>query len=242
MLAILRIIALFFAFIVINLLVFIVCVCRPFHRDNVHFGGQAYAWMSRIVGLKVIVRKSPEVRADTAYVFIANHQNSYDLMTICKAALPGVVTMGKKSLKWIPIFGQIYWLSGNIMIDRKNSGKARDTLKVAAEKIRKKRTSVWVFPEGTRSYGRGLLPFKTGAFRLAQAVNEPVVMVTASNTHEKVNLNRWNNGVVLIDIDPPVEMNADRSTKAWTEYFHGQMEQKFARLNEEVAELEASKR
>ncbi|RDV28953.1 1-acylglycerol-3-phosphate O-acyltransferase [Alteromonas aestuariivivens] len=240
MLAVLRILILLPAFLLINLVILLVCVFRPFHSNNVHFAGQAYSLMSRIVGLKVIVRRSDKVTLNEPYVFIANHQNSYDIITVCKAALPGVVTIGKKSLKYIPVFGQIYWLSGNIMIDRKNSGKARGTLQSAAEKIRQKRTSVWVFPEGTRSNGRGLLPFKTGAFRLAKDTGEPVVMVTASNLHKKVNWNRWNNGIVLVDIDAPQPMSDELSIKQWAEHFHSQMAQKQSELNAQVAEMEKS--
>ncbi|GFD79830.1 1-acyl-sn-glycerol-3-phosphate acyltransferase [Alteromonas sp. KUL156] len=197
--------------------------------------------MAKIVGLKLIIRKDPSVKINEPYVFIANHQNSFDVITICKAALPGVVTIGKKSLKWIPIFGQIYWLSGNIMIDRKNSGKARNTLDIAANRIAKKKTSVWLFPEGTRSNGRGILPFKQGAFRLAKTTNEPVVMVTASNLHKKVKWNRWDNGIVLIDISPPVPLTEEQSIKEWMVHFNEQMKQKFETLNTQVAELEKSR-
>lgn len=241
MLAVIRIPIMFVAFILINLIVFMVCICRPFHRNNVHFAGQAYSQLAKIVGLKVVVRRHPDVSTSTPYVFIANHQNSYDIITICKAALPGVVTVGKKSLKWIPLFGQIYWLSGNIMIDRKNSGKARDTLVIAGKKIKERRTSVWVFPEGTRSYGRGILPFKSGAFRMAKATNEPVVMVTASNLHNKVNWNRWDNGTVLVDITPPVALTDEKTMREWTNYFHQQMQQKAKELDAEVAELEKTR-
>ena len=80
--------------------------------------------------------------------------------------MPGTVSLGKRSLVYIPLFGWLYWLSGNILIDRKNKSKARDTLGVAIKKIIERRISVWVFPEGTRSYSEGLLPFKTGAFEL----------------------------------------------------------------------------
>jgi len=237
-LAIIRVLALLISFIIINLVVFVVCVCRPFHRNNVHFAGNAYACMAPILGLKVIVRPSPEIDLSKAYVYIANHQNTYDIVTICKAAMPGVVTVGKKSLKWIPVFGLIYWLSGNIMIDRKNSGRARDTLTLAGKKIRQRKTSVWVFPEGTRSNGRGILPFKSGAFRLAKAVNEPVVMVTASNVHNKVKWNRWNNGVVLVELSAPQALTEEKSVKGWTDYFHQSMQQKASDLNAQVAELE----
>ncbi len=241
MIALFRIPALFISFLLINIVLLIICIVRPFHKDNVHAAGSLYSLMAKIVGLKLIIRKDPSVKINEPYVFIANHQNSFDVITICKAALPGVATIGKKSLKWIPIFGQIYWLSGNIMIDRKNSGKARNTLDIAANRIAKKKTSVWLFPEGTRSNGKGILPFKQGAFRLAKTTNEPVVMVTASNLHKKVKWNRWDNGIVLIDISPPVPLTEEQSIKEWMVHFNEQMKQKFETLNTQVAELEKSR-
>lgn len=241
MLAFLRVVALVPAFLIINLIVLGVCIARPFHRNNVNMAGRAYAWMAPIVGLKVRIRRDSAVTLNQPYVYIANHQNSFDIITIAKAAMPGVVTIGKKSLKWIPIFGQIYWLSGNIMIDRKNSGKARDTLMAAAKKVRRKRTSVWFFPEGTRSYGRGLLPFKQGAFRLAKATGEPVVIVAASNLHNKVKWNRWNNGEVLIDLLPPIPLTDERSIKEWMLLCHERMAEHIEKLDAEVAEREKSR-
>ncbi|MGK0502690.1 MAG: 1-acyl-sn-glycerol-3-phosphate acyltransferase [Alteromonadaceae bacterium] len=241
MIALLRVPALLLTFLLVNIALLAVCIFRPFHKDNVHTAGKLYSLMSYVMGLKVIVRKDSAVDINEPYVFIANHQNSYDVMTICKAALPGVVTIGKKSLKWIPIFGQIYWLSGNILIDRKNSGKARNTLDIAANRIAKKRTSVWFFPEGTRSYGRGLLPFKQGAFRLAKTTNEPIVMVTASNLHNKVKWNRWDNGIVLIDISAPEALTEEKSIKVWMQYFNDQMKNKMVELDAEVAEMEKSR-
>ena len=241
MIALLRIPILFIAFLVINVILLFVCILRPFHKDNVQAAGALYSQMAKIVGLKVIVRRDPAVKLNEPYVFIANHQNSFDIMTICKAALPGVVTIGKKSLKWIPIFGQIYWLSGNIMIDRNNSGKARNTLDIAANRIAKKKTSVWLFPEGTRSNGRGILPFKQGAFRLAKTTNEPVVMVTASNLNKKVRWNKWDNGVVLIDISAPQPLTETHSIKEWMGIFNEQMKEKFEQLNAQVDELEKSR-
>ena len=58
------------------------------------------------------------------------------------------VSLGKKSLKWIPFFGQLYWLSGNILIDRANRSKAAGTISKSAEKIKQKGLSVWMFPGG----------------------------------------------------------------------------------------------
>lgn len=236
MLALVRIFFLFFYFLLINFVLILVCLLRPFHRNNVYLAGKLYSSMSYFLGLNLDLRVPLSVKQGGPFVFIANHQNSYDLITICAAAQQGTVTVGKKSLKWIPIFGQVYWLSGNIMIDRKNSGRALDTLQGAAHKIQNRKLSVWFFPEGTRSYGRGLLPFKSGAFRLAKEANTPVVTIAASNLHNKIKLNRWDNGTLIIDMSEPQLMDSSRSTKAWVDYFHQQMTQQIEKLEVELAQ------
>ena len=240
-LAVIRLFALLIYFIGMNVVLFIIYLTRPFHRNNVYLAGIFYSSMAKIMGLKVELRPSSKIDPNKSYVFVANHQNSYDLMTICKAAIPGVVTIGKKSLKWIPIFGVIYWLSANIMIDRKNKGSARDTLDETAKKMREKNLSIWFFPEGTRSYGRGLLPFKTGAFRLAVATNTQIVPVIASELHKKVKLNRWNNGTVIIEVLDPVELDKDENPKALAKHFHSVIEERFQHISKEAKSLDKAK-
>ena len=68
-----------------------------------------------------------------------------------------------------------------------------------------RRLSIWMFPEGTRSRGRGLLPFKTGAFHTAMQAGVPIVPVVASSYANQIDLNRWDNGEVLIEMLPPLE-------------------------------------
>uniref|UniRef100_UPI00329A493D 1-acyl-sn-glycerol-3-phosphate acyltransferase n=1 Tax=Salmonella enterica TaxID=28901 RepID=UPI00329A493D len=63
-----------------------------------------------------------------------------------------------------PFFGQLYWLTGNLLIDRNNRAKAHSTIAPVVNHFKKRRISIWMFPEVTRSRGRALLPFKTCAF------------------------------------------------------------------------------
>lgn len=238
MLAIARVILIFIYFILANVLLILLCLARPFHRNNVYAVGIVYGVMSKMVGLKVILRVPENVKSGGPYVFVANHQNSYDLITVCRSAVKGMVTVGKKSLVWIPFFGWLYWLSGNILIDRKNKGRAKDTLDQTVDKINQRRLSVFFFPEGTRSRGRGLLNFKTGAFRIAQAVNESVVMVCTSNLQHKVKLNRWDNGAVIIDLCQPIALDASKDAKQWAEEIRNRMQLRIDELDAEVAQLE----
>ena len=103
----------------------------------------------------------------------------------------------------------------------------------AVDRIVQDKVSVWVFPEGTRSYGRGLLPFKTGAFHIAHQAKVPLVPICMSNT-SKVRLNKWNNGRVIIEILPPIQPEGTPAREL-AETIRQQMADKIKLLDSEVA-------
>lgn len=187
--------------------------------------------MSRLIGVELVITQHPDTLELAPVMYVANHQNNYDLFTLPAVVPKNTVSMGKKSLKWIPFFGQMYWLSGNILIDRGNRSKAMDTLSRSAKKIIETQLSVWMFPEGTRSYGRGLLPFKTGAFHTAMNAKVPVVSVCMSSTHNKIKLNRWNNGKVYIDIMAPEYLDTDLPAREHAARIHAKMADRIAQLD-----------
>jgi len=207
LLAVIRVILMTLALVVICTISIIYCLLRPFHRNNVYHTSRFLGKIPTLLGVEVEVRIPESVKNIGPAVWAANHQNSYDLFTHANAVLPGTVSVGKKSLKWIPFFGQMYWLTGNILIDRKNTNKAINTIDLTADKIKKDKLSVWMFPEGTRSRGRGLLPLKTGAFRTALQAGVPIVPICASNQVGTILLNRWNNGKIIIEFLDPIELN-----------------------------------
>ncbi|MDR8522205.1 MULTISPECIES: 1-acylglycerol-3-phosphate O-acyltransferase [Shewanella] len=215
------------------------CILRPRHRDNVHMFAKVFSWAAPVLGIKVIVRNA-EKQSDKPCIFLANHQNNYDMFTHTAIVPKGTVSLGKKSLAWMPLFGQIYWLSGNILIDRKNRSKAFDTMAATARKIKEKCLSVWIFPEGTRSRGKGLLPFKAGAFYTAIAAGVPMVPVLASNQGH-IKLNRWNNGVVIIEMMDPIDTAGIDKTqvKELSKRIHTMMAEKLSQLNQEASALMA---
>ncbi|CCQ11432.1 1-acyl-sn-glycerol-3-phosphate acyltransferase [Pseudoalteromonas luteoviolacea B = ATCC 29581] len=237
MLAVFRIIAMA-VFIVMSFLAgLVLCIFKPFHRNNVHIVASWFGKMARIVGVKVVITKSPELKDVGPVMYVANHQNNYDLFTLPGAVPENTVSMGKKSLIWIPFFGQLYWLSGNILIDRGNRSKAVGTLSKAASKIKEQGLSVWMFPEGTRSYGRGLLPFKTGAFHTALNAGVPIVPVCMNSTHRLIKLNRWDNGTIFIDMLPPIKLDENVSAREHAESTHRLMAERIAKLDEKVREV-----
>ncbi|KAI1822935.1 1-acylglycerol-3-phosphate O [Xylaria intraflava] len=116
-------------------------------------------------------------------VFIGNHQTELDVLMLgCMFPKYCSVT-AKKNLKNIPFLGWFMSLSGTVFIDRTNSKNAREAMAGAAEEIQRRKQSVYMFPEGTRSYAKepSLLPFKKGAFHLAVQAGVPIVPVVAAN-------------------------------------------------------------
>lgn len=116
-------------------------------------------------------------------VFLGNHQTELDVLMLgCMFPRYCSVT-AKSSLKKTPFLGWFMTLSGSIFIDRKNTKDAREAMKGAADQMSKLKQSVYMFPEGTRSYAKEpmLLPFKKGAFHLAVQAQVPIVPVVVAN-------------------------------------------------------------
>lgn len=222
----------------------IYCLFSPRNPRHVATFGHLFGRLSTVFGLKVEIRRPADVDDYGSCIYIANHQNNYDMVTVSNAVQPRTVTVGKKSLAWIPFFGQLYWLTGNLLIDRDNRAKAHGTISQVVEQIKKRNISIWMFPEGTRSRGRGLLPFKTGAFHAAITAGVPIVPICVSNTSNKIKLNRWNNGHVIVEMLEPIDTSkyAKENVRELANHCRELMLAKIAQLDEEVAQREASQK
>lgn len=242
MLLIVRIILITLAVILMSVYSLFYCLLSPRNPKNTYHFAILFSKMSYLVGLKVTIRVPESAKDNGSVVYIANHQNNYDMLTTTGAVQPGSVTIGKKSLVLIPFFGVIYWLTGNILIDRNNTDKSKNTITDVVEQMRAKDLGVWIFPEGTRSRGRGLMPFKMGAFHTALQAGVNVVPTVVSNTHEQVKLNRWNNGEVIVEMLDPIDITQykKREIRRLLNDSRDIMLAKYIQLNEEVNRPDAN--
>ena len=87
--------------------------------------------------------------------------------------------VAKKELERIPFFGTAWKAAGHISIDRSDRTSAIQSLRRAGRSIREQRSTVIIFPEGTRSLTGEMLPFKKGAFMLALEADVPQASVDA---------------------------------------------------------------
>ncbi len=205
MLFLLRMLVLSVLFVLTCVLGLLFCLLRPFNPDNSRVvGGLFAAPAMRVLGLKCDVPRAQILAQPRPAVVVVNHISNYDLYVFGQVVPERTATLGKKSLKWIPFFGQLYWLAGNVLIDRGNAVKAKQAMMTSTRTLQTQDTSIWVFAEGTRGHGKGLGPFKRGAFQMAINAQVPIVMLCANNYVRGMKLNRWHSGTVVIRALPPI--------------------------------------
>lgn len=191
---------------VICLFALVLYVARPFNPDNNRLLARTIARVGRLLlGMERPLEGADNMPQDRPTVVIANHQHNDDLFVMGDLLPPRTVTVGKSSLIWIPFFGQVFWLGGNVILNRGRSHKAVAVMQATSEAISRDRKSLWVFPEGTRSRGRGLQSFKKGAFHAAIASGAPITMVCASQYYDRTLGWSGRREPVAIRVLPPVE-------------------------------------
>ncbi|NHQ59786.1 1-acyl-sn-glycerol-3-phosphate acyltransferase [Chlorobium sp. BLA1] len=167
------------------------------------------AWWGRfsakLFGISVEVIGRENYSSDQNYLLVSNHAGMADIPLILGNIAINLRFLAKEELGKIPIFGWTLKLAGYVMIKR---GQNRDALKslLAASNVLKKGRSVHIFPEGTRSFDGKLLPFKRGAFLVAEKGGAPVLPVTIIGSHlitPKKSL-KINKGKIRIIIAPPI--------------------------------------
>lgn len=130
----------------------------------------------KILGIKLEIEGREHLRAKPA-IYMGNHQSNFDILLHGAVYPRNTVVIGKKELRRVPVFGLFFAATGNIMIDRTDKTKAVAGLDQAVDALRRRLDNIWIFPEGTRSKGRGLGKFKKGGVHMAVAAQAPIVGV-----------------------------------------------------------------
>lgn len=114
------------------------------------------------------------------YVVVANHESYADVFLISRFPWE-MKWLSKDTMFKIPLMGWMMQMAGDIKLVRGNRDSAADAIVQCRDRL-KKRVSVMIFPEGTRSKTWEMLPFKDGAFRLAIESGAPILPIAVAGT------------------------------------------------------------
>ena len=159
-----------------------------------------------LLGTRVKTVGKQQIQKGVPYVVMANHCSYLDIPSLYVSLPVTLHFVAKKELKRMPFLGWYLQLSGTVLIDRKNTAAAKESLAEAAKKV-KKGHHVVIFPEGTASKTGEMNAFKKGGFFLAEEAGATIVPV-----HIKGTYNVWPSadklkikpGVVEVIIGKPI--------------------------------------
>lgn len=160
-----------------------------------------------------------EKLTSTPYIYCANHSSALDIILMYVTVKENFHFVAKKEHSDTPLWGVMFGKT-HITVKRESMTDSFLAMKKAAEDL-KKGISIVIFPEGTMNNSEEkLLPFKSGAFKLACDANVPVVPVSFIDNKKrlpqlyKVLYPKGSPGVARIHVHEPISPGeADNNPK-----------------------------
>lgn len=116
-------------------------------------------------------------------VYVANHASNMDIYILPFLGRAMKVVCKAEIFK-MPVIGWAMRMAGNIGVVRADGKAGLEAFRRMVESLVEHRTSVFIYPEGTRSASGKMARWKPGAFRAAIAAGVSVVPVTITGTRE----------------------------------------------------------
>jgi 1-acyl-sn-glycerol-3-phosphate acyltransferase len=173
-------------------------VGRWFRRGAMVATAMNPLWTFRISGVRITDPRRP-------YVAVANHESYADIFLI--SHLPWEMKwLSKAEVFRIPIMGWMMTLAGDIGVVRGRASSRASALEGIRDRLRK-RVSVMIFPEGTRSPTHDMLPFREGAFRVAIETGAPILPIVVAGTRHAMARGSlvFNRAVAEVRVLEPIE-------------------------------------
>lgn len=142
-------------------------------------------WLRVTMGLRTEITYDAPLDPRAVYIYTPNHANFLDILVAYKFIPNYYHFMAKGSLAKVPLFRLMFWKT-HIPFERSSKTESNQAFHRACADLRKG-YSILVYPEGTQNPRRGtLLPFKSGAFRMAVQEQIPVIPVTCYNNLDRM--------------------------------------------------------
>ncbi len=183
-------------------------------RDRRRARNRAIAWWgalgTRAAGIRLAVTGAEHLERRPA-VFLLNHQSGIDPILACALLRRDFVAVAKREIRGNPVLGPAFAFAGVVFVDRFDHARALRALEPAVAALRGG-LSLAMAPEGTRSAGVRLGPFKKGAFHIALAARAPIVPLVIHNARDVLPRGAWlmTPATVRVSVLAPVE------TGTWT--------------------------
>ncbi len=134
------------------------------------------ARLLRILKVKVIIHGDDSILFGAQpYLLVANHISWLDIHII--NSIRPVIFVAKSDVSKWPIFGYLASMLGTIFLKREKLSDIKRVIQLMKEKLSHQEV-VAIFPEGTSTDGKTVLPFKSNLFESAHQAQIDVLPIT----------------------------------------------------------------
>ena len=139
-----------------------------------------FRWELFQSGVKIDVEGIENIPEEPV-LFVSNHRSYFDILVLHTTSTKRPGFVAKSEIQKFPLLA--WWMEdiACLFLDRNDLRSGMQMIKDGAERI-KNGYSMVIFPEGTRSKGQGMLPFKEGSLKVAEKADCPVVPVALIDT------------------------------------------------------------
>ena len=149
-----------------------------------YYPGKLWAqFIVRVLLLPVKVEGRENLKKGQSYVFVANHQGSFDIFLIYGFLCRNFKWMMKRQLRQMPFVGKACESAHHIFVDKRGPSRIRETYDKARRTLQGGMSLV-VFPEGARTFTGHMGVFRRGAFMLADELQLPVCPLTINGSFD----------------------------------------------------------
>lgn len=144
----------------------------------------AFTFILWVCGVKVKVEGLENVPDDQPALLVGNHRSYFDIIVAYKYIKRPTGFIAKSEFKKVPVLS--HWISclHGLFLDRKDIKAGLKTILEAIDHIKNEQISYFIFPEGTRSQGEEMLPFKEGSMKVATKSGCPIIPFAMTHTDD----------------------------------------------------------
>lgn len=139
-----------------------------------------------LLRVRMNVTGREKIPRDTRFLLVCNHRTIFDpVLTMAELSEFTLAFISKKENFKIPIVNKLMHMCFCLPLDRDDNRAAVRTINEAVELLDDNVVSMGIYPEGaTNKTEEPLMPFRNGAFKIAQKAKVPIVVCVIENTEK----------------------------------------------------------
>lgn len=181
-----------------------------------------------LLRVRMNVTGREKIPRDTRFLLVCNHRTIFDpVLTMAELSEFTLAFISKKENFKIPIVNKLMHMCFCLPLDRDDNRAAVRTINEAVELLDDNVVSMGIYPEGaTNRTEEPLMPFRNGAFKIAQKAKVPIVVCVIENTEKILKNFPWQPTTVNLKVlevlpyDSEHRGTRDVSEHVWPLMYH----------------------